>query len=143
MHGCCRSGPERTFSILPDIDYVPGGALGQDWRHDEELDMARALHGRHQRPVGESYEELLALDDTIKHPGLTPAMLLTQTMVQTLDAAAAAQQRECAVCLCEYEAGENVRRLPCMCCFHRVCVDRYFEDHTTCPVCRADVRASS
>ncbi|KAL9246691.1 hypothetical protein vseg_020194 [Gypsophila vaccaria] len=44
----------------------------------------------------------------------------------------------CAVCLCEYEDGDEVRRMRnCQHVFHRSCVDRWIDhDRDTCPLCR-------
>ncbi|XP_052194012.1 brassinosteroid-responsive RING protein 1-like [Diospyros lotus] len=45
----------------------------------------------------------------------------------------------CAVCLYEFEAGEEIRWLRnCRHIFHRGCVDRWMDhDQKTCPLCRA------
>lgn len=99
-----------------------------------------------QQQVGESYEELLRLDDGIRHPGLDATDLQFATAVQELDAPGArrlSEAGECAICLGAYETGQRVRRLPCLCTFHRDCVDRYFRDHTTCPICRVDVKRAA
>lgn len=47
---------------------------------------------------------------------------------------------ECAVCLCEFEDDETLRLMP-PCChvFHADCVDVWLSDHSTCPLCRADL----
>jgi hypothetical protein len=50
---------------------------------------------------------------------------------------------ECAVCLAEYAAGDEVRVLPaCRHGFHRECVDRWLLTRApTCPVCRSPLAA--
>lgn len=50
---------------------------------------------------------------------------------------------DCAVCLAEYAAGDEVRVLPACCHgFHRDCVDRWLLTRApTCPVCRAPLAA--
>ncbi|KAG9455254.1 hypothetical protein H6P81_008158 [Aristolochia fimbriata] len=44
----------------------------------------------------------------------------------------------CAVCLYEFEGGEEIRRLTnCRHIFHRACLDRWMDhDQKTCPLCR-------
>uniref|UniRef100_A0ACD5U7B8 Uncharacterized protein n=1 Tax=Avena sativa TaxID=4498 RepID=A0ACD5U7B8_AVESA len=50
------------------------------------------------------------------------------------------EETECAVCLAAMVDGEAARRLPrCMHVFHRGCVDVWLREHSTCPVCRAEV----
>uniref|UniRef100_A0A1J3IW70 RING-type E3 ubiquitin transferase n=1 Tax=Noccaea caerulescens TaxID=107243 RepID=A0A1J3IW70_NOCCA len=47
---------------------------------------------------------------------------------------------ECAVCLCEFEDDETLRLMPpCSHVFHADCVDVWLSDHSTCPLCRADL----
>ncbi|KAJ1412456.1 Zinc finger, RING-type [Sesbania bispinosa] len=49
----------------------------------------------------------------------------------------------CAVCLGDFEEGEEVKTLPlCMHSFHVPCIDMWFHSHSTCPVCRADATPS-
>lgn len=42
----------------------------------------------------------------------------------------------CAVCLCEYEEGEELKILPCLHRFHAECVDTWLRNSATCPVCK-------
>ena len=51
--------------------------------------------------------------------------------------------RECAVCLAEYQEEEELKVLPaCRHWFHAACIDTWLKKHTTCPVCRADIKAA-
>ena len=64
--------------------------------------------------------------------------------------AEARAQEECPICLCDFEHGEELRRLPCGHFFHRECVDRWVLAKRTdatrssrpqivCPLCHQDV----
>lgn len=47
---------------------------------------------------------------------------------------------ECAVCLGEFEEGELIKHLPnCNHSFHSSCIDAWFRDHSSCPLCRSRV----
>ncbi|XP_074575396.1 putative RING-H2 finger protein ATL12 [Curcuma longa] len=49
---------------------------------------------------------------------------------------------ECAVCLSKFTDAEKLRLLPkCRHAFHLNCVDRWLESHSSCPLCRAKVKA--
>ncbi|XP_014500200.1 RING-H2 finger protein ATL11 [Vigna radiata var. radiata] len=47
---------------------------------------------------------------------------------------------ECAVCLNEFEEEETLRLIPkCSHVFHPECIDAWLANHSTCPVCRANL----
>ncbi|CAM8897801.1 unnamed protein product [Rhodiola kirilowii] len=49
----------------------------------------------------------------------------------------------CAVCLCDFEDGEELRSLPeCLHRFHVQCIDMWLYTHLNCPVCRSDATPS-
>ena len=50
----------------------------------------------------------------------------------------------CAVCLSEFEEGEELRTLPeCLHSFHVQCIDMWLFSHATCPICRANALLST
>uniref|UniRef100_J3LIR8 RING-type E3 ubiquitin transferase n=2 Tax=Oryza brachyantha TaxID=4533 RepID=J3LIR8_ORYBR len=62
--------------------------------------------------------------------------------IPTVSFAAGKQQQtaECAICLAEFGAGEELRVLPhCGHGFHVACIDTWLGTHATCPSCRATV----
>ncbi|KAJ7956775.1 RING/U-box superfamily protein [Quillaja saponaria] len=45
---------------------------------------------------------------------------------------------ECCVCLCGFEAEEEVSELSCKHFFHKGCLEKWFDNkHSTCPLCRS------
>jgi hypothetical protein len=46
----------------------------------------------------------------------------------------------CAVCQNQYKKDDSYRTLFCNHNFHTHCIDKWFEDHVTCPMCRSDMR---
>jgi len=49
------------------------------------------------------------------------------------------EDASCAICLCEYEVGENIRYLPCKHHFHQICVDQWLLSNKLCPFCKQDI----
>lgn len=96
-------------------------------------------HAPAHATVGDSYEELLALDDTIPKRGVTDTQLFQRTVTHSLAAGAASRAGSCTICLDDFAEGEEVRRLPCLCVYHTGCIDRHLAASTTCPICRLSV----
>lgn len=46
---------------------------------------------------------------------------------------------ECCVCLCRFEAEQEVSELSCKHLFHKGCLEKWFDNynHNTCPLCRS------
>eukprot|EP00929_Paragymnodinium_shiwhaense_P041049 TRINITY_DN21353_c0_g1_i2.p1 TRINITY_DN21353_c0_g1~~TRINITY_DN21353_c0_g1_i2.p1 ORF type:complete len:532 (-),score=82.49 TRINITY_DN21353_c0_g1_i2:414-2009(-) len=52
-------------------------------------------------------------------------------------------QGTCAVCISDFEVGEELRTLPCAHKFHTACVEQWLALADHCPVCRCSVSASA
>ncbi|XP_022645822.1 E3 ubiquitin-protein ligase ZNRF1-like [Varroa jacobsoni] len=40
---------------------------------------------------------------------------------------------ECVICLEEFAAGQTIARLPCLCIYHKSCIDAWFRVNRSCP----------
>lgn len=40
---------------------------------------------------------------------------------------------ECVICLEDLNAGDVIARLPCLCIYHKFCIDKWFEVNRSCP----------
>lgn len=49
------------------------------------------------------------------------------------------EEPSCSICLCEYEMGESVMRLPCNHIYHESCLDSWVTNHVRCPLCNYDL----
>ncbi|KAK9292716.1 hypothetical protein L1049_020695 [Liquidambar formosana] len=50
---------------------------------------------------------------------------------------------ECVICTTEYTKGDLLTTLPCIHQYHSKCINRWFEENKTCPVCMSDVSRSN
>lgn len=49
------------------------------------------------------------------------------------------EEPSCSICLCEYEKGDAVTRLPCHHIYHESCLDSWTTNHVRCPLCNYDL----
>lgn len=49
------------------------------------------------------------------------------------------EQPSCSICLCDYDLGEEVVRLPCTHLYHEACIGSWTDNHTRCPLCNFDL----
>ncbi|KAL4623502.1 E3 ubiquitin-protein ligase ZNRF1 [Arapaima gigas] len=50
-----------------------------------------------------------------------------------LDDVLARDAGECVICLEELQQGDTIARLPCLCIYHKSCIDSWFEINRSCP----------
>lgn len=87
------------------------------------------------------YEDLLRLDDNIKHPisDFYLSMLFEEDLTSQIYANLNDETRQCMICFEEYEINQKFIRLPCLHFFHSAEIRHWFESNKTCPVCRMDI----
>ncbi|XP_054776145.1 RING-H2 finger protein ATL52-like [Prosopis cineraria] len=94
----------------------------------------RNVHGAGPTPEASSFTDESSLAQLI------PAHKYKK---QIDDEVEGAREVTCAVCLGDFEEGEEVRTLPeCSHSFHVPCIDMWLFSHPNCPVCRADAMPS-
>ncbi|KAJ2862711.1 hypothetical protein GGH94_004087 [Coemansia aciculifera] len=72
------------------------------------------------------------VNNTLEHSNSDDALALSDQ--------APLHEENCAVCLEDFNAGEDVRRLPCRHYFHIACIDPWLSERAaTCPLCNFDV----
>lgn len=130
---------------------------------DEDSDLMYALElarqeqvmGEQEAEEGESfdseemdYEQLLALGERIGDvaqdrwrldaPAKMAALPTYAINKKYLDEAEG-NDVMCQVCQCDYEEGEEMKKLPCGHHFHTECIDRWLQDHPTCCICKKSI----
>ncbi|PWA50495.1 Zinc finger, RING/FYVE/PHD-type [Artemisia annua] len=93
------------------------------------------LHHHRHRRRGSTEIQMQGHDASIDNSvaGLIPAHKHKKVMGSDDD------EPMCAVCLSEFEEGEELRTLPdCMHSFHVPCIDMWLYAHRSCPICRME-----
>ena len=91
-----------------------------------------------------SYEELQDLCERMGkvNVGLKPEQIAERTVLYTYGKevhAACTEEDTCTVCMYEFEAGDELRKLSCPHYFHVDCIDQWLAESKKCPVCKVEV----
>jgi hypothetical protein len=121
-------------------------AVLQAAMQEEEREDAEAIEAEAE----DSYAGLLALGDRIgdvkeerwrmesfQQIQKLPVLTFDVNAVSTKDADDS--EHKCLVCQCDYDHGDEMRRLPCSHCFHKECVDQWLFSKDVCPYCRTSI----
>lgn len=101
---------------------------------DHFLHFARLiLHGGYWQDMQLEFSQLFGFGD--KPPPATSKEFMNN--LETLPITEKGGQ--CAVCLKEWTAGEESKRLPCKHKFHPTCILPWLEKTNSCPVCRHEL----
>lgn len=87
---------------------------------------------------------------TINRPQVGPSVEKQQELMASLETyeyvppeetLSDEESNSCCICICDYEAGEKIVKLPCKHEFHEPCIAEWLREHVDCPLCKADVYA--
>ncbi|XP_028820049.1 E3 ubiquitin-protein ligase znrf2-like [Denticeps clupeoides] len=65
-------------------------------------------------------------------------MCLTKPRLTYNDDVLSRDAGECAICLDDMGQGDTIARLPCLCIYHKPCIDEWFQVNRSCPEHPAD-----
>ena len=121
--------PLSSHSFLPPPAHHPYPFL----RHSTRLDdYMRLVEQRRLAHLSRGASQACIERNTLPH--------VYKRILRSSDATEDNTEK-CTICLCEFEDGEDVRRLPCMHLFHVQCVDQWLTTNKRCPICRVDIEA--
>ena len=125
----------------------PNGAMGGAWGNlmamAQEILQARgpgtAVMGDYASPEG--FEQILAQLWEQQTPRHTPAAAdaVSSLLREPVTAADVEAGADCPVCQEAFQLHEDALRMPCDHRFHPPCVQEWFKEHNTCPVCRYEL----
>ncbi|KAL9620344.1 MAG: hypothetical protein Q9160_005143 [Pyrenula sp. 1 TL-2023] len=77
-----------------------------------------------------------------QHPGSPAQPIIPEVAPQMLPFKATEKDcvgqdgnpQECSICMVEYDVGDPLARLECLCCFHEECIRSWFDRKKECPV---------
>lgn len=80
-------------------------------------------------------------EETSKMEAAEPADIQKLPTVTFSDGLLSERDMSCAVCLCDFEQGDQLRRLPCGHYFHQKCIDEWLHRSKKCPLCNGAIDA--
>lgn len=86
-------------------------------------------------------DEILSLEkpNVISSSKLEEGLLLCNATTKNSSNSNILDDPSCSICLCDYEKGETITRLPCGHLYHESCVDAWTTNHVRCPLCNCDL----
>lgn len=136
-HDLCASStsapPISSFSPSPSISSSPSLAP-----LNTPLNTPSSLSNPYISQLGIQKQQSIA----VSLPQTLPSVAATTAATALIhDREAFNHCTECAICLCEFHEGQEVKELPeCSHIFHKDCIDGWIlHNHHTCPLCRSSL----
>ncbi|XP_038652772.1 E3 ubiquitin-protein ligase znrf2 [Scyliorhinus canicula] len=115
------STPEESTAERPGGQAAPRLLIGSLPAH-----LSPHLFGGFKCPVCSKFVSTDEMD-------LHLVMCLTKPRVTYNEDVLSKDTGECAICLEELQQGDTIARLPCLCIYHKGCIDSWFEVNRSCP----------
>ncbi|XP_018408573.1 PREDICTED: E3 ubiquitin-protein ligase ZNRF1 [Nanorana parkeri] len=107
-----------------------GGSSGdQDSRYHHPLQLAPRLIAAHSGFRCPICSKAVASDEMEMHF----IMCLSKPRLSYNDDVLTRDAGECVICLEDLSQGDTIARLPCLCIYHKSCIDSWFEVNRCCP----------
>lgn len=143
---CLQSSTDPKFVIFWQV-------ICYTWILIYSVCIAIAMVIRHRQQRADAELRAIASLDSQERWGsmigtwhLTPLLGMSAKDISALPACNLEESSgaECSICLCVFQEGETLRRLPtCGHCFHQGCIDLWLLRQNKCPLCKGDVVAPS
>ncbi|BDD60381.1 hypothetical protein MPDQ_002368 [Monascus purpureus] len=118
---------ERDICPICNLQLPPVGEDGNEAAREAHIRDCIESHGPHPRS---SSHDASAQHHPHPHPVRMISFTATEKDCITHDGAIP----ECTICMEEYEVGQQLVRLECLCKFHKQCIAEWFERKKECPV---------
>ncbi|XP_012152719.1 E3 ubiquitin-protein ligase ZNRF2 isoform X2 [Megachile rotundata] len=128
----------RSLSSVPDLSSGEqsslassvGVGVGQtlglpQLDSDEPEEDSGRVYAAHSLP-----SHIWSLNDDIE---CHLVMCLTKPRLSYNEDILSDEKGECVICLEELQPGDVIARLPCLCIYHKNCIDRWFQVNRSCP----------
>uniref|UniRef100_A0A8B9TH90 RING-type E3 ubiquitin transferase n=1 Tax=Anas platyrhynchos TaxID=8839 RepID=A0A8B9TH90_ANAPL len=130
-HSSGPYGSQDSVSSTPEEggrDRAPGGGSGGPRLVIGSLPahLSPHLFGGFKCPVCSKFVSSDEMD-------LHLVMCLTKPRITYNEDVLSKDTGECAICLEELQQGDTIARLPCLCIYHKGCIDEWFEVNRSCP----------
>ena len=116
----------------------------ENFSYDDWLDFQESIGNARPRDTGVKQEVFDKLKSVCVGKEHTEAIVdLTQSIPSTKHIKAAplvTTDCACVICMSDYENGQDAILLHCKHHYHNDCLKKWFESHSTCPVCRFQVK---
>lgn len=124
---------ERDLCPICNSQFPPLGEDGNEGPREAHIRDCIENHGPRMRSSSQVDTGAGAGGSPAQPPALPVRMVaFTATEKDCLNHDAGAQ--ECTICMEEYEVGQPLVRLECLCKFHKRCIVEWFERRKECPV---------